>query len=1218
MKKRLTIGLMIGSTSDPYQATIWNGISEQANKSDVNLITFCGDSLDMSNPFSIQKVEIFKLASEKNIDVAIILTGALLCYTSINELQSMFKDLFKIPVISLGVPIPVCPSITVDNRSGMKGIVEHIVLHHNKRKIAYIGGPQTNEEAQVRLSVVQEVLTTHNIPFFENQIYHGHFIPKDGEKGIEEFIDIRNIDFDALICANDDAAIRACKELQKRGFAIPEDVIISGFDDIEECVSNVPSISTVKQPLYELGVRAVALALDITKKNVPLKQEIPTSIVLRHSCGCLVNNSLSEVNKNKLHDYFVTSYNDNYIHDELIEFFTVEYYDKISSNLYSIFTEILRNIIKKGFLTIKSNNVNPFILDIQKNIDRGEKAGILFPYIEKLVISLVTSLLDFFSSQVSISFSNALWSSLYEILSTHRVQYHSMKDTITWGSHEFGTLLHGFKMNASDDVICTNLDSLHISSCYFSLYTKNFNEVVSKFCYNRNHQHNIDRTLKYSSSDLIPDGMSSISRRFSYTVLPALFGDEIIGFVLLETKAFMPKIVEAIATKLTTTFKGRTLVETIKEHASTLEKKVQLRTDQIHKNEIRIRSLLESSPDYISTLDSDFKILYINKDGFGSSRNHSVVHHNFLEYIHKSFIPSFREKIKKIYKTDTIQVVDTIMNLHETQEIWYRHRITLEKSESSLKSIMVISTDITKQKDVEAAYIASREEAEKANKIKSIFLANMSHEIRTPLNGIIGNAELSLATSDIKNSYKYNNTILKESEHLLHLINDILDHEKIVAGKLNLELISFDVYKVVSTIVNISEPTTKSKGLELVLDIDPSVSSKLVGDPLRLRQILLNLVSNAVKFTSKGFVTIKVKNILTENNTQKLYFAVVDTGIGISKGRQKQIFESYTQADQSTTREYGGTGLGTTIAARLVTLMGGTLALDSVEGKGSTFFFEIILRQSDVEISNNDIFPENSDISLSGSGDVLVAEDYPVNQQVIRNHLEGSGYTVIIVENGAEAVQLSKQKKFDLILMDMQMPILGGDMATERIRSGESPNKKTPIIGLTANADLVSKEICFTAGMNEVMTKPIRRNVLLRGVKKWIETGNSKDYCIGEKSISVSSQLAIPPLDYTTLEEEFGDISLAQEIISQFLINVKSQIFTLKNALISTDYQKIKTEAHSIKGGAGTIEAIPLYNSADKLERFCKDYENDITISKGVDEVVETFEKLQVYIDEHE
>ncbi len=402
--------------------------------------------------------------------------------------------------------------------------------------------------------------------------------------------------------------------------------------------------------------------------------------------------------------------------------------------------------------------------------------------------------------------------------------------------------------------------------------------------------------------------------------------------------------------------------------------------------------------------------------------------------------------------------------------------------------------DITHQKQAEKTLISAKKAAEYASQLKSEFLANVSHEIRTPMNGIIGMAELMTVTKLSDEQTSYLNAIRESADSLLNVINDILDISKIDAGKMHLEIIPFDIYKTIELVNTLMSHRAKEKDLEYVCNIQPKVPKILKGDPVRLRQILINLVGNAVKFTPKGKIKISVKMVRQNSDLCVLRFEVIDTGIGITTEKMSLLFKEFSQIDSSTTRKFGGTGLGLSISKKLVELMNGRIGVKSKINEGSLFWFELKFEKDDknLELTPQVISALLAESNLNGNGSIkiLLAEDNHINQQVTSKMLEKMGIKTDVVSNGKQALEYIAEREYDLILMDCQMPEMDGYEATRRIRDRQDTKNIIPIIAMTANAMKGDKEKCIEAGMNDYLSKPVKSEQLKKVIELWIANKN--------------------------------------------------------------------------------------------------------------------------------
>ena len=378
---------------------------------------------------------------------------------------------------------------------------------------------------------------------------------------------------------------------------------------------------------------------------------------------------------------------------------------------------------------------------------------------------------------------------------------------------------------------------------------------------------------------------------------------------------------------------------------------------------------------------------------------------------------------------------------------------------------------------------AAKETSEAANRAKSEFLANMSHEIRTPLNGVLLAAELAAAENPAPAQQEYLDTIRASGNSLLQLINDVLDLSKIEAGKMEFHAANFSIRKCLRECLALLSSKAKQKGLSLIVLVEDNVPEIVSGDVLRLRQILLNLVGNAVKFTDSGSVTVRANSLEDSNGTVECQFSVQDTGVGIPPAKHTLIFKEFEQADNTATRRFAGTGLGLAISAKLVGLLGGRIWLESEVGRGSTFYFTVHLGVELPKPAEAPVIPLTGPERLHLR--ILLAEDNPTNQRLALRLLEKHGHVVTAVENGKQAVKLSAEQDFDLILMDVHMPEMSGIEATRTIRQLElSTRRHIPIVALTASAMNEDRDVCLAAGMDDYLAKPIKGDELLATLKR--------------------------------------------------------------------------------------------------------------------------------------
>ena len=396
---------------------------------------------------------------------------------------------------------------------------------------------------------------------------------------------------------------------------------------------------------------------------------------------------------------------------------------------------------------------------------------------------------------------------------------------------------------------------------------------------------------------------------------------------------------------------------------------------------------------------------------------------------------------------------------------------------------VILHTDITTLKVREEQLARARVEADAANRAKSDFLATMSHEIRTPLNGLLGFSELLLGTELNLQQTRYATAVSDSGRMLLSLLNDILDYSRIEAGRVELERANFSLRAIVAGVVSSLQLAARAKALNLSMSIDPDVPEYIVGDPLRLKQILLNLIGNAIKFTERGAVDVHVSR--TGNDPERLHlrFDIRDTGIGIAEDAQGKLFERFSQADSSISRRYGGSGLGLAISKRLTELMGGEIGLESQAGKGSTFWFTAVVDEGARPIEGP--IPPPGTVRTAPSRRILIVDDVEMNRYVAESLLKRNGHAVTSVASGPEAIEAVRKENFDLILMDVQMPDMDGCAAALAIQQLPGAAGSTPIVALTANAMPAEVERCLQSGMRGHIAKPVDGAALDAAIHRW-------------------------------------------------------------------------------------------------------------------------------------
>ncbi len=576
-----------------------------------------------------------------------------------------------------------------------------------------------------------------------------------------------------------------------------------------------------------------------------------------------------------------------------------------------------------------------------------------------------------------------------------------------------------------------------------------------------------------------------------------------------------------------------------------------------------------------------------------------------------------------IAERKTCRSVYRIMTPNKVEKWVWEQGQGVYAEDGALLAIEGFITDITMQKEAEQILEKAKEEAESADKAKTEFIAKMSHEMRTPLNAIIGFSELSLTPDFLNKPHPYTNYILVESKILLELINSLLDHAKIATGKFQLEIKPFNLHHLMTELAGIMEARAGKRNLDFMCHVNCKDPMIVEGDSARLRQILHNLLNNAIKFTEAGHIKIQLDIVEEIDDKMFVKISVEDTGIGIALERQPYIFESFNQANSLLIQEFGGAGLGTTISKELTELMDGEIDFESVEMEGSTFWIKVPLKKvcdEDVikEVIKLQQMEDTRDLTKKWNARVLLAEDYKTNQMVAIKNLEIAGCTVELAENGKQALELFEKHDFDLVLMDLNMPVMDGFATSLLIREKEKQKgTRVPIIAYTANVYEEDQARCVSSGMDDFLGKPIQQKKLYAALEKWLD-GKLATVSLVQGSESNTEPLVESGANEYPMDKErallsfAGDAETLDYVMGEYFKAMESQFIMIHQAIEQQDYETISDQAHSIKGGALSLAADDLAEAALKLEKSGSSLDRE-TIAGLLKEVENQKQRLESF-----
>lgn len=858
---RPTLGLLTHGSGDPVGHFVWSGVADVVQSHDANLICFPGKPLRSPDGFEAQSNVLYDLVNTQRIDGSIIWLAGLTFQIDLEEVKIFCERYRPLPIVTVGVHVDGIPCVTVDNYHGMHNVVAHLVEVHRRSRIALIRGPEHHQEAEERYQAYKDVLQEHHLPFDPKLTVIGGFKESGAKSGLEEMLDQRHVQFDALVAASDNMAIAAMKELQERGFRIPEDVAIAGLNNEPQGRVITPPLTTGPLHFYEQGQKAAEMVLDLIQgKPVQEKVVLATQLLIRQSCGCPdpVVLQASAESENTISTHASITRDEIILHTiaESLE------WEPIPRNVASI--ELLYKTFLDDTKVHGSSFLSILLQYLQQSVMAEEPISKWHTAISALRRHAVDDLDPddlrhaenlFQQARVMIGETSQRAQAFEKLQAEQRARVLSEINQLLSATIDSTELL---------DILANALPQLNISRCYLSLYEDPASPTAWSrlaMAYDENGKIILEPARKrFRSATLAPEGVLPVDRRFSLIVEPLYFRNDHLGFVLFEADSHQEEVYEILRGQISGALKRTRLAEY---------------NIELYNEAVQARQVAEEG----------------------------------------------------------------------------------------------------------------RQLAEQADSLKSRFLATVSHELRTPLTLIIGMIEMMLAedahheTTLPTSYYRDLKTIRTSAQHLARLISDVLDLASSQAGELHLALEPLNLETVVQEIMLLSEAIVREKGLVWRVELIPSLPT-VWADRTRLKQIILNLVSNATKFTEQGEVAL----IVTASDTNAT-ITVSDTGIGIPIDEQDRIFDEFQQSERTTGRGYGGMGLGLAITRRLVELHNGQIGVRSSgeEGAGSSFYFTLpIMEEEAVRRARQGAPPQT----------VLLLTEHARDDERLREYLLQRGFRV--------------------------------------------------------------------------------------------------------------------------------------------------------------------------------------------------------------------------------
>jgi signal transduction histidine kinase/DNA-binding LacI/PurR family transcriptional regulator len=845
---RPVVGLFIEGATAMYQSGLPLGVADTLRQRGACLISVPGSAPSehsRDNPGNLNP--LYRHIGAADLD-GLILSGSLGNYLTNAKFKELYTRYAPMPVVSVARPIEDMPAVFVDNESGQRALLRHCIEVHRYRRIAFIRGPKDNEEAELRFRAYVDILEEYGLPVDHRRVIVGDMSRQSGEKAVAQLLDHKKIDCDVIVASNDEMALGALAALVERGIRVPYDIAVTGFDDTEESGFVTPPLTTVRQPLYQIGTQAAEMILDlIDGRDVSRRVFLSTELIIRQSCGCPYGANVEKILSRHLYEQKrrhnqPTRAREDHIVSEMVEVVVeASSPDKkipvdvaSARRLYRAFFVDIKQKLRNVFLPVLDDAVRATLAEGGEVLAWQDALWILRNHAQSILTHVEMRSAESLLQQGRI----AIAESARRLIGFEKLREQSLLSTIRRLVRLLSTTFDLERLLALlADGLCTigiprgflvlcgdKAGSLVVSSLLSGPHPSSGAILVLAYDGHKRMRFEAGGYM-FPANQLLPQGMLRGERLFSLLVMPLLSSGELLGFLILETSSAQLTLFEILAEQISSALNAAILVQKVQDQTN------------------------------------DFAIT-------------------------------------------------------NRQLEW----------------------EIIQRKQAQEELIAARDAAENANRSKSVFLASMSHELRTPLNSIVGYSEMLAEDANDKHDDQLAGDLEKirgAGTHLRAIVNDILDLSKIEAGKMSLYLEDFDVTIVVREVSETLRPQIESGAVTFACTCPPDIG-RMHSDITKVRQIVLNILSNAVKFTKEGSVGLSIART-SAGGRDRVSFTIRDTGIGMTPQQVQHVFEAFTQADASTSRMYGGTGLGLAISSSLCRLMGGDITVTSEIGKGSEF-----------------------------------------------------------------------------------------------------------------------------------------------------------------------------------------------------------------------------------------------------------------------------------------